>query len=132
MAPNNTHFKFNLTYFDPSDPKFFERSGQLCGRSLESVRPGDNLDEEGVIVRRDDGSGKSAGRVQTDPHALTGSEDLDPSGIRLEALGRVLCGQPALDSVAVTSDLVLGHSELGQGDAFSNLDLGLYQIDPEE
>jgi len=38
--------------------------------------PCNDFDEEGVVVRADDGAGERAGRVQPDTHTFAWSEDL--------------------------------------------------------
>ena len=55
---------------------------------------------------------------------------LNTSSVRLEILGRILSGEPALNGVTLGLDLVLGHVQLGQSATLCNLDLGGHQINP--
>lgn len=73
-----------------------------------------DLDQEGVIIRGNDGSSISRGTVQTDAHAFTTTEHLNPPSVRLEVLGRVLSGHTTLDSYTIGIDEMLGDSDLRQ------------------
>ena len=98
---------------------------------LQSVSLGDNLDQKGVVMRRHDGAGESGGRVEADTHAPAGPEYFDSSCVWLEASGRVLGSQAALNSVPSGGNAQLVHAELGQGPALRHLDLCLYEIHTE-
>ena len=84
------------------------------------------LNEEGIIVRRYDGAGEGRGTVQTDAHTLAGTEHLYSTGVRLEAFGRILGGDTALNGEAFSLYFILGHAQLRQGHSFRDADLRLH------
>lgn len=53
---------------------------------------------------------------------------LNPSGVRLEASGRVFGRHSALDGTAVHSDFVLFEVELWQAAAFAHMQLSMHQV----
>lgn len=53
---------------------------------------------------------------------------LDPSGVWLEASGRVFGRHPALDRAAVHPDLVLFEAQFWQAAALAHMQLGVHQV----
>ncbi|TNN53238.1 hypothetical protein EYF80_036529 [Liparis tanakae] len=66
-----------LTYLDPSHPELGQGSAHLGSCRLQVLPAGDDLHQQGVVVRRNDGALEGGGAVQTDAHALAGTEDLE-------------------------------------------------------
>ena len=116
------------TDLNSSDAELLEGAAELGGGGAEGVRPGDHLDEEGVVVGGDDGAGEGAGAVEADAHALARAEHLDPARVRLEALGGVLGGEAALDAVAAAAEGVLREAERGQRVPLGHAELRLHQV----
>ena len=114
---------------DAPDPELVERPPDLAGSVLEGHPLADHLDKETVVVRGDLGAGEGD-TVEPDAHALAAPVSLDPARVRLEGLGGVLGGHPALDGRAVGGDVVLGEAEAGQGVPLRHPQLGLDQVHP--
>jgi hypothetical protein len=82
---------------DPPHPEFPQGAVHFGARGLQVLGVGDHLHQKRVVVGRDDGPRERRRPVQSDPHALSRAEHLDPAGVRLEVLGGVLRGDPALN-----------------------------------
>ena len=61
---------------DASDPEFLHGAKHLGACSLVVARMRDDLDEQRVVVRADEGARESRGAVQADAHALCTPEHL--------------------------------------------------------
>ena len=94
--------------------------------------PGGGLNQQGIVIRGDNGAGEGVAAVQTNAHAAATAIGNQLAGVRHKVVGRVLCSNTALNSMADDVQILL----LGQVDfrtvqivAFGNLDLGLHDID---
>lgn len=114
---------------DTTDTEFDQGSEHLSSGNLIGRAMAGTLHQHGIIVRGDDGTGKTVSTVQTDTVTTGRSVDFDLSGIGLEVLGGILRGNTALDSKSTGGDAVLGEAELLQGGTGGNLDLGSDNID---
>ena len=77
---------------------------QTAGKGAVPAR---DLDEQGVIVRRDDRARADVAAVETYAEAAAGAVGLDLAVVGREVVGRVLGGHAALDGVAVDLEVVL-------------------------
>lgn len=91
-----------------------------------------HLCEHGIVVGSDDSASETVSTIQTDTVATSTAVDLNAAGVRLEALGRVLGGDTALDGEPPGGDAVLGEAELGEGGAGGDLDLGGDDVDARD
>ena len=114
---------------DAADAELSQGAVHLGRRGGQVARMGNHLDQQRVVVRRDDGAGESGRSIQTDSHSFARAEDFDAARVRLETLGRVFGGDSALDGAALDHDPALIQLELGQSEAFGDFDLVLDQID---
>ena len=75
--------------------------------------------------------GAGVHRAAVDPHAGAAGRAVgdDLAGVRAEAVGRVLGGDPALQCGAADVDLVLAEPQVGQRFAGGDPDLRLHQVD---
>mmetsp|Transcript_21282 Transcript_21282/g.39968 ORF Transcript_21282/g.39968 Transcript_21282/m.39968 type:complete len:250 (-) Transcript_21282:845-1594(-) len=113
---------------DTTHAELLQSALQLLGGLLALGRLSGDLDEEGVVVRRDLGARESRSVVEADAHARRHPEDVDSSGVRPEVVGGVLGCHADLHGVAAARDLVLGQSELGKSSPRCDLDLRLDDI----
>ena len=63
-------------HLDPAHSELRQRPVHLGGGGGQVVAAGDDLDQQGVVVRGDDGSLEGGRAVQTDAHPLAATEDL--------------------------------------------------------
>ena len=94
--------------------------------------PGGCLNQQGIIVRSDDGSGKSIACVQTDTHAAAAAVGNELACIRHKVVHRIFRSNTALDGLAPDADLILfrnPHDGIMHAVAFRNTDLALDDID---
>jgi len=93
------HCKMHMahSHLDTPNSELLERSDHLGGCIRVIPRMGDDLDEQGVVVGRNDGARKGGGRVQTDAHSLARTEHLNSARVWLETAGWVLGRHSALD-----------------------------------
>ncbi|PAV58836.1 hypothetical protein WR25_08844 [Diploscapter pachys] len=85
------------SHLDTSNSELLERSDHLGSCIRVIPRMGDDLDEQGVVVGRNDGAREGRGRIQTDAHSLARTEHLNSARVWLEIAGWVLCRHSALD-----------------------------------
>ena len=71
---------------DAADSELLERAEQLGARGRMVLGVRDDLDEQRVVVRRDDGAGEGVGRVDANAHALAAAVDLDAAVVGLKVL----------------------------------------------
>lgn len=90
---------------DASDSELAEGSVHLGTGGGEVFGVSDDLDEQRVVVGRDDGAGKGRGSVQTDAHTFTGTEDFNAAGVRLEVFGRVFGGHTTLHRITLYDNI---------------------------
>lgn len=109
---------------DTTDTELHQGTQHLAARNLVGGSQTGTLDQHGVIVRSDDGTGKAVSTVQTDTVTTSGTVDLDLTGVRGEALGRILGGDTALDGETTSRDALLRQAQLLERGTGSNLDLG--------
>lgn len=100
----------------------------------ESGRRGDAEFGMGIYLfspttHSNDSASKSVSTVQTDTIATSRPVNLDPARVWLEALGRVLGRDPALDGETPGGDAVLCEAELGECCAGGDLNLGGDNVD---
>ena len=86
---------------------FIDGTGGLAADGGEGAVPACDLDEQGVIVRRDDRARADVAAVETHAEAAAGAVGLDLAVVGREVVGRVLGGHAALDGVAVDLEVVL-------------------------
>lgn len=65
-----------MSYLDPSYSELGQGSAHLGRRCLQVLPAGDDFNQQGVVVWRNDSSLEGRGAIQTDAHAFTTSEDL--------------------------------------------------------
>ena len=86
---------------------FIDGAGGLAADGGEGAVPARDLDEQGVVVRRDDRARADIAAVETHAEAAAGAVGLDLAVVGREVVGRVLGGHAALDGVAVDLEVVL-------------------------
>ena len=94
--------------------------------------PGGCLNQQGIVVRSDDGSGKSIARIQADAHAAAAAVGNELACIRHKVVHRIFRSDTALDGFAPDTDLILlrnPHNGVVHAVAFRNADLALDDID---
>ena len=92
---------------DAAHVLFVDGAGGLAADGGEGAVPARDLDEQGVIVRRDDRARADVAAVETHAEAAAGAVGLDLAVVGREVVGRVLGGHAALDGVAVDLEVVL-------------------------
>src|SRR5690606_24231005 len=102
---------------------------ELVTGDVEAVAAGGDLDEQGVVVRGDDGAGVAGAAVEPDAHAVGGPVGLDAADVGAKLLARIFGGDPALDGVAELPDAVLAQADVGEQLAAGDPDLGLDEVD---
>lgn len=85
------------SHLDTPNSELLERSDHLGSCIRVVPRMGDDLDEQGVVVGRDDGAREGRGRVQTDAHALARTEHFNSARVWLEIASWIFCRHSALD-----------------------------------
>lgn len=90
---------------------------------------GDDLHQQRVIVRSDDGASKGRSGIETDARAFTGTVEFNAARVWLEITDGVFGGQTTLNRGAMEMDLLLRKTEISQGLSFSDTDLRLDKID---
>lgn len=129
---------------DAADTELDEGTNHLAASNLVGGAVASALDQHGVVVRSDDGTGKAITSVETDTITTGRAVDLNLASIWPEALGGVLSGDylisasllyflqvfltSALNSKAPGRDPLLGQAQLLQARASRNLDLGSNNI----
>ena len=102
---------------DAADAELRDGAARPPHGLLEAVAVAGELDQHRVEVRADLGPG--VGRAAVEPHAGAARRAVvaDHAGVRAEAVGRVLGGDPALQRGAGERHLVLAEVQLGEGGA---------------
>ena len=114
---------------DSADSELDEGTEDLSPGNLEGRAVASALDQHGVVMGSDDGTGETVTTVKTDSVTASRSVDLNLSGVGLEVLAGVLGGDTALDGISTGGDAVLGKTELLKGGASGDLDLSGNDID---
>ena len=117
---------------DAADTKFLEDAEHLLSGFFMGQAISRRLDQQRIVVRRDDGAGIGIAAVEADAEAAAAAVYHDLARIRHEVVHRVFCRDTALDGIAQAADVVLGFDAdfiAVQGIAFSDFDLGLYDVD---
>ena len=90
-----------------ADVDLGQRADRSAAHALEGVVPARDLDQQRVIVRRNDRAGGGVSAVETDAEAAARTVRGDAAVIRREVILGILGGDPALDRVAVDPQVVL-------------------------
>ena len=114
---------------DTSNTELDQRSENLSTSNLVSGTMASTLRKHGVVMGSDDGTSETITSIQTDTVSTRRSVDLDLASIGLEALGRVLSCDTALDGKATSGDTVLGKTKLVQSGTSSDLNLSSNDVD---
>ncbi len=112
-----------------ADPELRQRPPCPTHGHGEGAAPAGELDEHRVEVRADLGTHEHRATVESHATAAGRAVDGDLTGIRAEAVGGVLGGDPALQRGATQVDVLLGHAELGEGLAARDAHLGDDEVD---
>ena len=115
-----------------ADVDFVDGAGGLAADGLEGIVPGGDLDQQRVVIGRDDGTGVGVAAVQTDAEAAGGAVGGDLTGVGSEVVGGVLGGDAALEGIAVQLHALLaGDADLriAEGTALGDEDLGADDVD---
>ena len=83
-------------------------------------------------MRRDLRASETRGSIETNTITTCTAVHLNLSGVRLEALGRILSGDTALNGESALGDIVLGETELGKGSSSGDLDLSGDNVDASD
>jgi hypothetical protein len=114
---------------DTSNTELDQRSENLSTSNLVSRTMASTLGKHGIVVGSDDSTSETVTSIQTDTITTGRSVDLDLTSIGLEALGRVLSCDTALDGKATSGDAVLRKTKLVQSGTSSDLDLSSNDVD---
>ncbi len=114
---------------DATDPELGDSSAGLADGVLEGAAATGELGEHRVEVRGDLGAGVRRTAVEADAATAGGAVRRDPAGVRTEAVGGVLGGDPALQRRTAQPDRVLAQAEVLQGLAGGDPHLRLHQVD---
>ena len=136
---------------DTTDAELDQRTKHLSASNLICGTTARALDQHGVIVGSDDSTGKAisslasasasslglAGRaswtyIETNTVAASGTVDLNLTSIRSECLGRVFCGDAALEGEAARRDVVLSQAKLLERCTSGDLDLSCNDVDTSD
>uniref|UniRef100_A0A2D4EVF9 Uncharacterized protein n=1 Tax=Micrurus corallinus TaxID=54390 RepID=A0A2D4EVF9_MICCO len=113
---------------DSPDAELGQSPAHLGGCRGVVFAVGDDLHQERVVVRGDDGSLEGRGTVQADAHPLATSEDLNPACVWLEPTSRILSRHTALDGTAIDAHVLLLQAQLWQTLPLGDVDLGMDKI----
>ena len=115
----------------PPHPELAQRAVHAADRPLGRLRPGRDLDQQRIVIPRDDPARIGRAAVQAD--AVAGGRPIggDAAIVGDEVVQRIFGRHAALQRVTRQRDLVLaGHARrLGQGRALGDADLGLHDVD---
>ena len=114
---------------DATDPELGDRASCLLHGALEGAAAAGELGEHRVEVGGDLGAGVRRTAVEADAAAAGGAVRRDLAGVRPEAVGGVLGGDPALQRRAAQPDGVLAQAEVLEGLAGRDAHLRLHQVD---
>ena len=92
---------------DAADAEFIEAAQHAVDRLRGVVGMRRDLDEQGVVVRRDDGARVGRAGIEADARAAAAAVVVDLAGVRHEVVLRVLRRDAALDGHAVAGDVFL-------------------------
>lgn len=117
---------------DTADTEFLKDAEHLLNGfgMIEAVRR--RLNQERIIVRRNNRACISVAAVETDAEAAAAAVYRDFAGIRHEVIQRIFCRNTALDGIAETVDSILRLNAdfiAVEGIAFSDFDLSLDDVD---
>ena len=99
---------------DAANAELGEHSSRPPNGRFEVTAATSHLDEHGVEMCADLSADEDRTAVKAHPGAASRAVDSDPSGVRTEAVGRVLGGDPALNGGTTQPDTFLGQPQLGQ------------------
>ena len=114
---------------DAADAELGQRAAGAVDGRLERPAAAGELGQQRVEVRRDLGPGVGGAAVEADARAARRAVRGDDAGVRAEAVGRVLGGDPALQRGAADPDAVLREPQVGQRLARRDAQLRLHQVD---
>ena len=115
-----------------ADTEFLQAPQHLGNGNFMGEAPGRGLNQQGIIIGSDHGTGKSVAGVQTDTHAAATAVGDELARIRHKVIQRVFRGNTALDGFAPDADLVLlrnPHFRTVHGIPFRDPDLALHDVD---
>ena len=117
---------------DAADAEFIEAAQHARDGLLGIVGMCGDLDEQGIVIRRDDRARVGRAGVEADARAAAAAVVVDLAGVRHEVVLRVFCRDAALDGHAVAGDVRLALDAdlwIGEGIALGDEDLRLDDID---
>jgi hypothetical protein len=120
---------------DAADAELAQRAPSLLGRVLERRAVGDALDEQRVVVARNDRAGQAVAAVEPQPEPARSAVGHDRARVRQEVVLRVLGRDAALDREAARLHVVLRpDADLGarEVEALLDADLRLHEIDARD
>ena len=120
---------------DAADTEFLEDAEHLFSCFLMGPAISRRLDQQRIVVRRDDGAGVGIAAVEADAKAAAAAVYHDLARIRHEVVHRVFRRDTALDGVAQAADVVLGLDAdfvAVEGVAFGDFDLGLDDVNARD
>jgi hypothetical protein len=83
-------------------------------------------------VRSDDSTRKTVSSIETDTVTASGTVDLNLASVGSERLGRVLCGDTALEGETTCGDVVLSQTKLLERRTSGDLNLSSNDIDTSD
>ena len=116
---------------DAPDVHFTDGTKSLVADALEGAVPGSDLDQQGIVVRGDDGAGAGGRLVHTDTKAAGDAVAGDPARVGRKVVGGILGGDTALNGKTVEFEVFLlcdANAGIGEGLALSDQDLGAHQV----
>jgi hypothetical protein len=114
---------------DTSNSEFDQCSKHLSSGNLVSGTTDGTLDKQRVVMGSDLSSSVSRTSIKSNTISTSRSVNFDLTSIGLESLSGVFSRDSTLDGETSSVDMLLGKTELFEGDTSSNLDLGSNDID---
>ena len=118
--------------FHAADAEFAQAAVHAVERLSVRARRDRQLDEHGVVIRRDDSAVDAEGAIEAHPESAGASIGEDFAKIRRKSVFWILGGDPALDGITGFFDVGLLRQSKGfvvQGVALGNENLAAHDVD---
>ena len=90
-----------------TDTELLQGTMHCSGGIWKSKPPGGDLDQQGIIMGRDDRPGVTGRSVKAHPKTSRRAISLDRAEIRSKVIGWILSSDPALDCITTQFDIFL-------------------------
>ena len=117
---------------DTADMDLTDRAQRLGADTVKGGIPGCHLDQQGIIIRRNNGACTGCGFIHTDTETAGDTVTGNTACIRSKVVGGIFCRNTALDGKTVLVYILLGIDTdhgIRQRPAFRDQDLGTDKVD---